>query len=259
MRVTPGRQGTACLLILVTLIVGLPGPQGSTQSSPSLTSWVEEPEGPLEPGDLVPDFVLPNSQMEAVQLSSFKGDKAVFLISWRYTPPSPYAPPIPESRLDILTNCLTFPQQLYPEYRERGVEFLVIHDGPRTDAAAAWLAEKGIELTVLWDAAGQWYRKWGLPEGYPYFVAVTRNGRVAEIPFHGMNNHWAAGIAQLRADLDVIAMPLRPGQSPSVLPSYPEVGQVLPDFTLQTLDGQTISTERVGVSKALFIVFWDPN
>jgi peroxiredoxin len=110
-----------------------------------------------------PDFALQTLEGRTVRLSALRGKKVVLLNFW-----ATWCPPCRQEMPTL--------QQLYTDYKKRGLEILAIDSEPAAKAAVrAFVQELRLTFPVLLDPQREVSRQYRVP-GLPVSVLIDRDG-----------------------------------------------------------------------------------
>jgi peroxiredoxin len=179
-----------------------------------------------------PDFTLQTISGETVSLSDFRG-KPVMLTFWKI-------------------NCaacqfqMPYTQAFYDEQSGETIAVLTINVGDSASAAQDYVTSRRLTFPVLLDRQGKVAQMYGLP-GVPVTFLIDSEG---------IMKAYKIGAFQSREEME--------GAIKSVFPSLtlkpkietgPEIGNLAPDFTLQTINGQSITLNE-SRGKTVLLNFW---
>ncbi|WLR49624.1 thiol-disulfide oxidoreductase ResA [Bacillus tianshenii] len=117
-------------------------------------------------GDQAPDFVLENLKGEKVQLSDYEG-KGVFLNFW-----GTWCKPCERE--------MPYMQNLYPEYKEKGVEILAVNVGESNLAVEKFKERFGLTFPIILDKKGEVIEAFGV-NPLPTTFLINKDGEIVDI------------------------------------------------------------------------------
>lgn len=162
-----------CPIAIFRIVLGLVFITGSIQGGTDLWAADVRPEE----GHLAPDFTLKTLEGNTVRLSDFRGKKVVLINFW-----ATWCPPC---RLEMPTM-----QQIYSEYKERGVEILAVNiEADAKQEISDFVKELRLTFPILLDPDMKVLRKFRVI-GLPVSVLIDRQGiiRAKEIGYRD----WAS-------------------------------------------------------------------
>jgi peroxiredoxin len=179
-----------------------------------------------------PDFTLQNVNDTIINLNDFRG-RPVMLTFWRI-------------------NCsacqfqMPFTQELFDKWSSDSLAVLTINVGDRESDVKDYVAGRGITYPVLLDTQRKVTQAYGIV-GVPttYFIDGQGVIKAYQIGAFQDENAMESAIKSVFPSLVL---------SPKIDTS-PEVGKVAPDFTLQTIDNQSISLNDFR-GKTVLLNFW---
>jgi len=179
-----------------------------------------------------PDFSLQTLSGETVSLSDFRG-KPVMLIFWKI-------------------NCaacqfqMPFTQALYDEQSNETITVLTINVGDTASAAQNYVTSRGLTFPVLLDRQGKVSQRYGLP-GVPVVFLIDSEGIVKA---------YKIGAFQSQEDMESAIKSTFPSLTLKLeIETGTEIGNLAPDFTLQTINGQSITLNE-SRGKTVLLNFW---
>jgi len=179
-----------------------------------------------------PDFTLQSLNGDTVSLSDFLG-KPVMLTFWK---------------IDCPACELQMPhmQAFYDEYQNEEIATLTINVGDRAARIQEFIESHRLTLPILLDGKGRVAKTYGLP-GVPVTFLIDSEGIVQAYQLGSFKSREAieSALAQVFPSLTL---------TPKV-EAAPEIGKLAPDFTLQTIDGQSITLSNFR-DKTVLLNFW---
>ncbi len=179
-----------------------------------------------------PDFSLKNTNGESVSLSDFRG-KPVMLTFWKI-------------------NCaacqfqIPYTQAFYNEWSSDTIAVLTVNVGDSASAVQNYVTSFGITYPILLDPQGKIAQTYGIP-GVPVTFLIDSEG---------IMKAYKIGAFQSREEIESALESVFPSLTLSPKTSVgPEIGNVAPDFTLQTTDGQSITLSKFR-GKTVLLNFW---
>ena len=179
-----------------------------------------------------PDFTLQTINGETVSLSDFRG-KPVMLTFWKI----------------YCAACETqapHTQAFYDEWSSETLTILTINVGDSIPAVQDYMSNLGITYPVLLDQQGTVARTYGIP-GVPVNLFIDSEGIMKAYKIGPFQNQEEIEDALASVFPSLI---LKPNTE-----TGPEIGKLAPDFTLHTIDGQTITLSEFR-DKAVLLNFW---
>ncbi len=179
-----------------------------------------------------PDFTLQTIDGETVSLSDFRG-KPVMLIFW-------------EINCAACQFQMPFTQAFYDEQSGETITVLTINVGDTASAAQDYVTGRRLTFPVLLDRQRKVAQMYGIP-GVPVTFLIDSEGILKA---------YKIGAFQSQEEME--------GAIESVFPSLTlkpeietvtEIGNLAPDFTLQTIDGQSITLNE-SRGKTVLLNFW---
>jgi len=191
-----------------------------------------------------PDFTLKSVNETTVSLNDFRG-RPVMLIFWRI-------------------NCsacqfqMPFTQALYDSYSSDSLAVLTINVGDKESDVKDFVNDRGTTYPVLLDLKHQVTQDYGLV-GVPTTYFIDGEGFVKAYQIGAFKSQDDMESAIKRVFPSII-LSAKTEDSPEIIPNpetetSPEVGKIAPDFTLQTIDGQSISLGGFR-GKTVLLNFW---
>ena len=179
-----------------------------------------------------PDFTLQNINGETVSLSDFRG-KPVMLIFWKI-------------------NCaacqfqIPYTQAFYDEWSSDTIAVLTINVADSISAVQDYITSLGIIYPVLLDPKGEVAQTYGIP-GVPMTFLINAEGIIKA---------YKIGAFQNREEIESALKSVFPYLT--LIPKIetgPEIGNIAPDFTLQTINGQSTALNEFR-GKTVLLNFW---
>jgi peroxiredoxin len=179
-----------------------------------------------------PDFSLQTISGETVSLSDFRG-KPVVLTFWKI-------------------NCaacqfqMPFTQAFYDEQSDKTIAVLTINVGDSASAAQNYVTSRRLTLPVLLDRQGKVAQMYGLP-GVPVTFLIDSEGIMKAYKIGAFQNQ-----AEMESAIKSVfpSLTLKPK-----IETGPEIGNLAPDFILQTVNGQNITLNE-SRGKTVLLNFW---
>jgi peroxiredoxin len=179
-----------------------------------------------------PDFSLQTISGETVRLSDFRGSP-VMLTFWKI-------------------NCsacqfqMPFTQAFYDEQSDKAIAVLTVNVGDSASAAQDYVTSRKLTFPVLLDRQGKVAQMYGLP-GVPVTFLIDSEGIIKAYKIGAFQNQEEieSGIKSVFPSLT-----LEPKTE-----TGPEIGDLAPDFTLQTINGQSITLNEFR-GKTVLLNFW---
>ena len=179
-----------------------------------------------------PDFTLKTTNGESVSLSDFRG-KPVMLTFWKIN--------CPACQFQI-----PYTQAFYDEWSSETIAVLTVNVGDSISAVQDYVTGLGITYPVLLDRQGKVAQVYGIP-GVPVTFLIDADGILKA---------YQIGPFQSRQAIESALESVFPSLTLSPKTSVgPEIGNVAPDFTLQTTDGQSITLSKFR-GKTVLLNFW---
>ena len=179
-----------------------------------------------------PDFTLQTTSGETVSLSDFRG-KPVMLIFWKI-------------------NCsacqfqMPYTQAFYDELSSETIAVLTINVGDSASAAQDYVTSRRLTFPVLLDRQGKAAQMYGLP-GVPVTFLIDSEGIVKA---------YKIGAFQSQEEMESAIKSVFPSLTlKPKIETGPEIGNLAPDFTLQTINGQSITLNEFR-GKTVLLNFW---
>ncbi|MBM3141989.1 MAG: TlpA family protein disulfide reductase [Chloroflexi bacterium] len=195
--------------------------------SGSLAACNKSEEVPYAPG-----FTLKTTNGESVSLSDFRG-KPVMLTFWKIDCPA----------------CefqMPHTQALYNEWQNEEIAVLTINVGDRAAFVQEFVTSRRLTFPVLLDLQGKVAQAYGII-GVPFTFFIDAEGILKA---------YQIGPFQSRQAIESALESVFPSLTLSPKTSVgPEIGNVAPDFTLQTIDGQSITLSKFR-GKTVLLNFW---
>ncbi|MGD0353158.1 MAG: redoxin domain-containing protein [Dehalococcoidia bacterium] len=179
-----------------------------------------------------PDFTLQSVNEAIVNLNDFRG-RPVMLTFWRI-------------------NCsacefqMPFTQELYNKWSSDSLAVLTINVGDRASDVKDYMASRGITYPVLLDQQSKVAQAYGIV-GVPTTYFIDGKGVLKAYQIGAFQSEDAMESA-IKSVFSSITL------SPKTETS-PEIGKVAPDFTLETIDSQSISLNDFR-GKTVLLNFW---
>jgi peroxiredoxin len=179
-----------------------------------------------------PDFTLQSVNGSTINLVDFRG-RPVMLTFWRI-------------------NCsacqfqMPFTQELYDTWSSDSLAVLTINVGDRASDVKDYMASRGITYPVLLDMDDQVTQAYGIV-GVPTTYFIDGKGVLKAYQIGAFQNEKAMESAIKSVFPSLILSPK--------IETFPEIGKVAPDFTLQTIDNQSISLSDFR-GKTILLNFW---
>ncbi len=179
-----------------------------------------------------PEFTLQSVNGSTINLNDFRG-RPVMLTFWRI-------------------NCsacqfqMPFTQALYDKWSSDSLAVLTINVGDRASDVKDYVTSRGITYPVLLDPQGQVAQDYGIV-GVPTTYFIDGQGILKAYQIGAFQNENAMESAIKSVFPSLILSPKTE--------TGPEIGNVAPDFTLQTIDGQSISLSDFR-GKTVLLNFW---
>jgi len=192
-----------------------------------VVACTKEPEAPY-----APDFTLETVDGEAITLSDFRG-KPVMLTFWEINCPA-------------CVFQMPYIQAFYDAWSGEKVAVLTINIGQAAGVVQDFITSRGFTFPVLLDLQGRVAQAYGLP-GVPVTFLIDTEGVVKAYkigPFQGRE--------QIESAFEEVFPSLIMTPEPEV---GPEVGMRAPDFTLQTIDGESVTLSDFG-GRVVLLNFW---
>jgi len=179
-----------------------------------------------------PDFTLQTISGETVSLSDFRG-KPVMLIFWKI-------------------NCsacqfqMPYTQAFYDEQSSETIAVLTINVGDSASAAQDYVTSRRLTFPVLLDRQGKVAQMYRLP-GVPMTFLIDSEGIVKAYKIGAFQNQ-----EEMESAIESVfpSLTLKPK-----IETGPEIGNLAPDFTLQTINGQSITLNE-SRGKTVLLNFW---
>ena len=179
-----------------------------------------------------PDFTLQTISGETVSLSDFRG-KPVMLTFWKI-------------------NCaacqfqMPYTQAFYDEQSGETIAVLTINVGDSASAAQDYVTSRRLTFPVLLDRQGKVAQMYGLP-GVPVTFLIDSEGIVKA---------YKIGAFQSQEEMESAIKSVFPSLTlKPKIETGPEIGNLAPDFTLQTINGQSITLNE-SRGKTVLLNFW---
>jgi peroxiredoxin len=185
-----------------------------------------------------PDFTLLSVNDTAVNLNDFRG-RPVMLTFWRI-------------------NCsacqfqMPFTQTLYDTWSSDSLAMLTINVGDRAADVKDYVASQGITYPVLLDTQGEVAQVYGII-GVPttYFIDGQGIVKARQIGAFLSENAMESAVKSVFPLITLIPNT----ETSSQIETGPQIGNIAPDFTLQTIDSQSISLSDF-LGKTVLLNFW---
>jgi peroxiredoxin len=191
-----------------------------------------------------PDFTLQSVNGSTINLNDFRG-RPVMLTFWKiYCPACQLQMP--------------FTQALYDTLSSDSLVVLTINVGDRASDVKDYMASRGITYPVLLDTQGTVAQTYGIP-GVPVTFFIDSQG-IAKAYKIGAFQSAKAMESAISSVFPTLVFHPKTQTSPDIInnpktETGPEVGKVSPDFTLETIDGQSISMSNLR-GKTVLLNFW---
>lgn len=134
-------------------------------------------------GSVAPDFVLVDMQGNKHQLSDYRG-KGVFLNFW-----ATWCKPCEKE--------MPYMNQLYPEYKKKGVEILAVDADETNVAVDSFMKRYNLKFPVMIDKDNEVINTYGVGP-IPATYLIDKNGKVVKIFIGGMT------IKDIKESMDLI-------------------------------------------------------
>jgi peroxiredoxin len=179
-----------------------------------------------------PDFTLQTINDETVSLSDFRG-RPVMLTFWKiYCAACQFQMP--------------FTQAFYDEQSGETIAVLTINVGDSASAAQDYVTSRGLTFPVLLDRQGKVAQMYGLP-GVPVTFLIDSEGIIKA---------YKIGAFQSQEEMESAIKSVFPSLNlKPKIETGPEIGNLAPDFTLQTINGQGITLNEYR-GKTVLLYFW---
>jgi peroxiredoxin len=191
-----------------------------------------------------PDFTLQSLDGPTVNLNHFHG-RPVMLTFWRI-------------------NCsacqfqMPFTQSLYNKWSSESLVILTINVGDRAPDVKDYVASRGITYPVLLDPQGEVAQAYGII-GVPTTYFIDGQGVLTAYKIGAFQSEDAMESSIYSVFPSLIPSPkTETGSQPiptSKTKTSPDIGSFAPDFTLQTIDSQSISLSKLR-GKTVLLNFW---
>jgi len=179
-----------------------------------------------------PNFTLQTISDETVSLSDFRG-KPVMLTFWKI-------------------NCsacqfqMPYTQAFYDEQSGETIAVLTINVGDSASAAQDYVTSRRLTFPVLLDRQGKVAQMYGLP-GVPVTFLIDSEDIVKA---------YKIGAFQSQEEMESAIKSVFPSLTlKPKIETGPEIGNLAPDFTLQTINGQSITLNE-SRGKTVLLNFW---
>ena len=185
-----------------------------------------------------PDFTLQSIDGSTINLNDFRG-RPVMLTFWQINCPA----------------CqfqMPFTQELYDKWSSDSLAVLTINVGDRASDVEDYVASRGITYPVLLDTQGKVAQVYGII-GVPTTYFIDGQGILKTYQIGAFQSTKAMESAVRDVFPSLIVSP-EIETSPQIK-TGPEIGNVAPDFTLQTIDGQSITLSDFR-GKTVLLNFW---
>lgn len=217
------------LLILALVLISLGSAAACTKS---------------EKTSLAPEFTLQNVDGSTVNLVDFQG-RPVMLTFWRINCPA----------------CqfqMPFTQALYDKWASDSLVVLTINVGDRASDVEDYVNSRGISYPVLLDTQNKVAQDYGII-GVPTTYFIDGDGLFKAYQIGAFENENAMESA-INSVFPSLILNSKPETSPQIVSSPqtktgPEIGNIAPDFTLQTINSQNISLSDFR-GKTVLLNFW---
>lgn len=179
-----------------------------------------------------PDFTLPTLDGNSVTLSDLRG-KPVMLTYWKIQCPAC------EFQMPYL-------QALYSEQSNEQLALLTINVGDSVAIAQDYVTSRGLTFPVLLDLKQKASQAYGIP-GVPTTFFIDAEGIIKA---------YKIGPFQSRKQIESALTEVFPSLIFTPKPKVaPEIGNIAPNFTLQTIYGQTITLSTLR-ERTVLLNFW---
>jgi peroxiredoxin len=193
---------------------------------------------------LAPDFTLQSMDGNFVTLSDFRG-RPVMLTFWRINCPA----------------CqfqLPFTQELFEKYSSDSLVLLTVNISDRAADIKDYMTGRKATYPVLLDTQDEVSQSYGLV-GIPTTFFIDAKGFIKAYQIGAFQNENAMEMAISKAFPDLVLSPKTPTSAGIIntpqIETGPGVGSIAPDFTLQTIDNQSISLSEFR-GKIVLLNFW---
>jgi len=179
-----------------------------------------------------PDFTLQTINGQTVNLTDFRG-KPVMLTFWRINCPAcQFQAP--------------FIQAFYSEQSSEEVAILTINVGDSASATQDYVTSRGLTFPVLLDPEGRVAGAYGII-GVPMTFFIDAEGILRA---------YKIGAFQSQKEMESALMEVFPSLILAPKPKVaPEIGNIAPDFTLQTINGKSITLSNLR-GRTVLLNFW---
>jgi peroxiredoxin len=179
-----------------------------------------------------PDFTLQTINGQTVNLSDFRG-KPVMLNFWSINCPA----------------CqfqMPYIQVFYSERSDQEITLLTINVGDSTSAVQDYVTSRGLTFPVLLDPEGRVAGAYGII-GVPMTFFIDAEGILRA---------YKIGAFQSQKEMESALMEVFPSLILAPKPKVaPEIGNIAPDFTLQTINGKSITLSNLR-GRTVLLNFW---
>jgi peroxiredoxin len=141
---------------------------------------------------------------------------------------------------------MPFTQALYEEQSGDTIAVLTINVGDSASSAQDYVTSRGLTFPVLLDRQGKVAQMYGLP-GVPVTFLIDSEGIMKAYKIGAFQNQ-----EEMESAINSVFPSLTP--EPEIEPG-PEIGNLAPDFTLQTINGQSITLNE-SRGKTVLLNFW---
>ena len=185
-----------------------------------------------------PDFTLQSVDGSTINLNDFRG-RPVMLTFWQINCPA----------------CqfqMPFTQELYDKSSSDSLAVLTINVGDRASDVEDYVASRGITYPVLLDTQGKVAQVYGII-GVPTTYFIDGQGILKAYQIGAFQSAKAMESAIRDVFPSLIVSPET--ETNPQIKTGPEIGNVAPDFTLQSIDGQSITLGDFQ-GKTVLLNFW---
>jgi peroxiredoxin len=179
-----------------------------------------------------PEFTLQNVNGETINLSDFRG-RPVMLVFWRIN-------------CSACQTQMPYTQALYDKWSSDSIGVLTINVGDRASAVQDYVTSRGITYPILLDPQGKTAQDYGII-GVPMTFLIDSKGNLMAYKIGAFQNETAIERAIKGTFPSLILSPKTETGA--------QVGKVAPDFTLLTINGQSITLSNFR-GKTVLLNFW---
>ena len=179
-----------------------------------------------------PEFTLQNVNGETINLSDFRG-RPVMLVFWRIN-------------CSACQTQMPYTQALYDKWSSDSIGVLTINVGDRASAVQDYVTSRGITYPILLDPQGKTAQDYGII-GVPMTFLIDSKGNLMAYKIGAFQNETAIERAIKGTFPSLILSPKTETGA--------QVGNVAPDFTLLTINGQSITLSNFR-GKTVLLNFW---